>query len=157
MSAKALRKTVLLVEDDENDAFLVRKGLEPFLSGWELRVVTDGSEAISYLRGEGRYAERGAYPLPTLVLLDLHLPRVDGVEVLKWIRQEPSVAGLLVVVLTGLTSPQNLKLVYDLHANSLVSKSRLLTVPHGIRDFFGYWLRCNHPHATTSAMLSSPV
>ena len=85
-------------------------------------MVRDGEKAISYLSGQGIYADRDVYPLPALLLLDLKMPRVDGFEVLTWLRQHPSLGRMLVVVLTGSPMKEDVKQAYVLGANSYLVK-----------------------------------
>src|SRR5216110_1633793 len=80
--------TVLLVEDDLNDIFLVKRAFKKAQIPNPLHVVTDGQEAIHYLRGIGKYADRAAYPLPTLLVMDIKMPRKTGFEVLEWVKGE---------------------------------------------------------------------
>ena len=80
--------SVLLVEDDLNDIFLVKRAFKKARIPNPLQVVTDGQEAIHYLRGVGKYADRGTYPLPTLVVMDIKMPRMTGFEVLEWVKGE---------------------------------------------------------------------
>src|ERR1044071_2998771 len=92
---------ILLAEDREDDVVIIRRA---FLQGRILNplfVVKDGEEVISYLSGEGKYSNRAEYPLPELLLLDLKMPKLDGFEVLRWIRQDPGLKALRVVVLTS--------------------------------------------------------
>lgn len=93
--------TLLYVEDEEADRFLVETAFR--LEGAEgvVRTVEHGRAAIEYLSGVGEYADRQAHPLPCLVLLDLNLPEVHGFDVLKWIRSEPSLSDLPVVVFSS--------------------------------------------------------
>ena len=92
---------ILLAEDSEDDVLLVRRAFAKanFLN--VLHVVSNGEEAIAYLQGEGQYANRENYPLPSLLLLDWKMPRKGGFEVLQWIRQQPGLSLLRVVVLTA--------------------------------------------------------
>lgn len=113
---------ILIVEDNEIDLLRVRRAftkakvLNPLVS------VTWGEEAIEYLKGEGRFVNRAEYPLPELVLLDLKLPGISGFQVLQWIRAQPGLKGLRVVVLTGSTSTEDINLAYQLGANSFLVK-----------------------------------
>src|SRR5689334_4905092 len=91
----------LLVEDDENDVLLIRRAFSRGQILNPLQVVRSGEEAIDYLSGVGPFRHRDEYPLPGLVLLDLKMPRVDGFDVLTWIRRQPTLKGLRVVVLTS--------------------------------------------------------
>src|SRR5881275_3003138 len=92
---------ILLAEDREDDISLIRKAFAKAYIQNPLHVVRDGEEAIAYLQGEGRYANRDEFPLPALMLLDLKMPKRNGFEVLKWIRQQPGLRTLRVIVLTN--------------------------------------------------------
>jgi CheY-like chemotaxis protein len=95
------RPTILLVEDSEDDAFLMRYVMEKSGVDNPLQIVTDGQMALDYLSGAGEYRDRKRFPLPFIVFLDLKLPYVHGFEVLAWIRQQPDLGGIPVVMLTG--------------------------------------------------------
>ena len=84
-----MTRTVLLVEDSEDDVFFMRLAWEKAGVSNPLQVVQDGQQALDYLAGAGKFVDRQEYPLPCLVLLDWKLPYLMGVEVLKWIRQQP--------------------------------------------------------------------
>ena len=93
--------TVLYVEDDINDILLMRRAWMIEGVRERLQTVSDGEEAIRYLAGEGPYVNRVEHPLPTLVLLDLNLPKVLGLDVLRWIRTQPSLPRLRVIVFSS--------------------------------------------------------
>jgi CheY-like chemotaxis protein len=84
--------------------------------------VATGEEALAYLKGDGMYSDRQQHPLPSLVLLDLKLPGIGGFEVLRWIRQQPALAGLRVVVLTNSTDVRDANLAFRLGATSFIIK-----------------------------------
>ncbi len=90
---------ILLVDDSADDAFFMQYALEKALIHHALQVVTDGQQAIDYLSGATRYADRDAFPLPDLVFLDLKLPFLDGFDVLAWLRGHPVFTNLPVIVL----------------------------------------------------------
>ncbi len=92
---------ILIAEDGDDDLFFMKRALKGVDVPYELRVVTDGQQAIDYLSGENEYANRTLWPLPDLLFLDLKMPRQNGFEVLEWIRTQPSLDRLRVVVLTG--------------------------------------------------------
>jgi CheY-like chemotaxis protein len=96
-----LKPTILLVEDNEEDAFLLRRALLKENIECSLQVAEDGQEAIEYLGGTGKYADRTTYPSPALVLLDLKLPYVHGFEVLEWIATQPACKDLRIIILTS--------------------------------------------------------
>jgi CheY-like chemotaxis protein len=95
------RPTILLVEDNDEDVFLLRRALRKANVACSLQTAEDGEEAIEYLRGSGKYADRAAYPAPSLVLLDLKLPYVNGFEVLAWTATQPSCKDLRIIILTS--------------------------------------------------------
>jgi CheY-like chemotaxis protein len=121
MSAE--NEVVLLAEDDENDIALFQRAFRETHVTNPLQIVRDGEEAIEYLKGEGKFSDRGKYPLPTLLLLDLKMPRKNGFEVLDWIRQQPSLQPLRVLVLTTSTDIRDVTKAYRLGANSFLVKS----------------------------------
>jgi CheY-like chemotaxis protein len=132
---------ILIAEDNEDHVLLLRRALQKGAVLNPVFVVNDGEEAIAYLKGEGKYADRYEYPLPTLLLLDLKMPRKNGFEVLQWIRQQPGLRRLRVVVLTTSDAPQDVDRAYELGANAFMVK------PLERKDFMeltsaikGYWL-----------------
>src|SRR6185436_18985237 len=99
-------KKVLVAEDDPSDAFLLQRAFAASGVPAVLHFVRDGQEAIDYLGGEANYANREAHPLPDLLLLDLKMPRLNGFDVLAWLRQQPGLRRLPVTVLTSSDQPQ---------------------------------------------------
>ncbi|MCW0214485.1 MAG: response regulator [Pseudonocardia sp.] len=118
MSDPARIINVLLVEDDPGDVLMTREAFEEYLHN-RLDVVTDGSEALAYLRNEGQYADA---PRPDLILLDLNLPRRDGREVLAEVKGDPKLAHIPVIVLTTSQAEEDVLRSYQLHANAYVTK-----------------------------------
>src|SRR6476619_2979181 len=92
---------ILVVEDDPDDVFLIRRAFEKSGITNPIEVVEDGEQAIAYLSGRGEYADRAKHPIPALMLLDLKLPRIPGLSVLAWLRKQPALGRLSVVVLTA--------------------------------------------------------
>jgi len=142
-----IARTILLVEDNEDDVFLMKRALKGAGVLNPLRVAEDGQQAMDYLAGAGAYADRGAYPLPSIVFLDLKLPLAMGLEVLAWIRSQPTFASTVVVVLTSSNEPSDLKEAYRLGTNSYVVKppgaDQLLEL---VKAFKWYWLEFNKFH-----------
>ena len=137
-------KAILLVEDNDDDVFLMKRALQGAHVINPLYVVEDGQEAVDYLRGAGKFADREAYPLPAIVFLDLKLPYISGHDVLAWIRQQKELEGLVVIVLTSSNEASDLSRCYALGANSYLVKP---PTPNQLEDlgkaFKWYWLEYN--------------
>lgn len=117
-----MKDCILQVEDDENDILLFEHACQRAEVVAALQVVGDGQEAIEYLAGEGRFADRERYPLPRLVLLDLKMPRKDGFEVLEWIRQHPVLKSMVVIMFTSSAQARDVSTAYELGVNSFIVK-----------------------------------
>ncbi len=113
---------VLHIDDDPNDAALLRAAVSKAATPFQIRNVEDAEQAIAYLSGGGKYADRQHYPSPALVLLDLKMPRTTGLEVLQWIRSHPELAHLPVVVLSGSELHDDIQRAYSAGANSYLVK-----------------------------------
>ena len=128
---------VLLVEDDPGDVLMTREAFAEHKLRNRLHVVSDGEQALQFLRQEGEYAES---PRPDLVLLDLNLPRMDGRQVLSAIKSDADLASIPVVVLTTSEAEEDVLRSYSLHANAYVTKpvdfERFIDVVRQIDDFF---------------------
>jgi len=133
--------TVLLVEDDPNDVLLIRRAFEKARILNPFKVVHNVEEAVSYLKGEGRFANRGEYPLPILIILDLKMPRMSGLEFLQWLSEEPAMKRIIVVVLTSSNEAPDINLAYELGANSyLVKPVQFDDLMRIVRELHLYWL-----------------
>jgi CheY-like chemotaxis protein len=128
---------VLLVEDDPGDVLMTQEAFEEHKVGNRLSVVSDGSEALAYLRQEPPF---GQAVRPDLILLDLNLPKRDGREVLSEIKNDPALRQIPVVVLTTSQADEDIVHSYELHANAYVTKpvdfERFITVVRQIDEFF---------------------
>ena len=122
MPRKLTDFVMLLVEDDPNDILLIQRAFAKACLVNPLKVVRDGEEALNYLSGSGDFADRGRYPLPSLILLDLKLPRKSGLEILQWLRQQPVLKHIPVIVLTSSKESSDVSRAYDLGANSYLVK-----------------------------------
>jgi CheY-like chemotaxis protein len=135
---------ILLVEDNEDDVFLMKRALQGAGIRNALCVVEDGQQATQYLAGEGQFADRTLHPMPAIVFLDLKLPIKSGLQVLQWMRSQPDLKRLIVVVLTSSNEPSDLREAYRLGANSYLVKpptaSQLLDMA---KAFKWYWLEFN--------------
>jgi CheY-like chemotaxis protein len=136
--------TILLVEDNPDHAELVIRNMEDFRVANRIVHVDDGEAALNYLYGKDEYADRKRFPLPHLMLLDLRLPKLDGLQVLKEVKGSETLRALPVVVLTTSDAEMDLAMAYEYHANSYLTKpvdfndfSKLLG------DLGFYWLAWN--------------
>ena len=118
----AVTTTILHVEDDPNDTLLFQHACRKAGVVFDLQAVSDGDQAIAYLRGGDGFSDRVKHPMPQLILLDLKMPRVSGFDVLAWLRSENSLKGVPVVVLTSSNHDADVKRAYDLGAKSYLVK-----------------------------------
>ncbi len=140
--------TVLLVEDDLNDIFLVKRAFKMAQIQNPLQVVTDGQEVISYLRGEGKYADREQFPLPKLIVMDIRMPRKSGFEVLQAVKGDSRVLRRIpVVIVSASESPADINRAYELGANAYMIKPMgFRAVEHLFESITHYWgLECAKP------------
>jgi len=143
------RKYVLLIEDNPDDADLTKRAFSRHEFNNEIFHVANGLEALNFLFARNGYADRDNEPLPTLVLLDLKLPQLHGLEVLKEIRSAERTRNLPVVVLTSSNDHRDIVESYQLGANSYVRKSvDYNEFSNAIRELGNYWLALNVPPAS---------
>jgi len=141
-----MEKEILLVEDNPDDVELTRIAFNEAKIANKLVVVGDGAEALDYLYARGKYSDRDPNDLPSLVLLDLNLPKVDGREVLQAIRADEATKALPVVVLTTSTEPFDVKASYALGVNSYIQKPvDFEQFVWAVKQVGLYWLVLNHP------------
>lgn len=137
-------RTILLVEDERNDVFFLEYAFQAAGITNPLQVVEDGQQAVDYLAGIGKFANRAQYPLPCLVVLDLKLPVKTGLDVLRWIRQQPPLQSLLVIVLSSSRDIYDIDEAYRLGARSYLVKplsmGERLELAKAIKH---YWLGLN--------------
>src|SRR5215211_7677830 len=135
-------KTILLVEDDENDILFVRHALKKIGASVDIATVGDGQKAIDYLDAN---AVRRAEPAPCLVLLDLNLPKKTGFQVLEWIRNQPVLKSVIVIIFTSSNVEADAARAYALCANSYLVKP---SDPAALIELLGlvcdYWLEWNY-------------
>lgn len=146
-------QNILLVEDEENDVFFMKRAMKKAGIDDPLHVARDGRQAIGYLEGSGPYADRAQHPLPSIVLLDLKLPYVRGMDVLKWIRSQPDLQLAIVIVLTSSKLQSDINEAYRLGANAYLVKpstpEKMFETARAIKDF---WLNLNQPPASSGDM-----
>jgi CheY-like chemotaxis protein len=135
---------VLYADDDENDQFLMERAFEKLQLAYPLKTVADGKQAIAYMAGSPPYTDREKNPLPSLVMLDLSMPGKTGHDVLQWIRTQPNLSRLPVVVLTSSNQESDIHRAYLLGANGFMIKpgdpEELLKIVKAIEQ---HWLSGN--------------
>ena len=154
--------TVLLVEDDVNEVFLMQRAFQKAGLKNPLQVARDGQEAIDYLNHQGQFIDTMRYPSPALMLLDLKMPRKNGFEVLEWLRQQPGLKPLIVIVLSSSSLITDINRAYDLGANSyLVKPGDFDALIQLVKTLDAYWLTLNQnpdlPADPTPTGLASQV
>jgi len=135
---------VLVVEDDSTDVLMIRRAFKKAQLLNPLHFVDNGDAAVDYLAGRPPYDDRREHPLPALVLLDLKLPRRSGLEVLEWLRSQPGLRRLPVVVLTSSMESTDVRKAYDLGCNSyLVKPVSFEGLLDAVKALGVYWLTLN--------------
>ena len=145
---------ILLVEDSPYDAKLTLRALTSHVAN-SIHLVRDGAEALDYLFGTGIYSARDVMNAPMLVLLDIKLPKIDGLEVLRRIRQDPRTGRQLVVLLTSSAEQRDIGLAYEYHANSYIVKPvDFEQFTAAVRQVGLYWMVLNRPPVAPLATLA---
>jgi CheY-like chemotaxis protein len=140
----ALLHPILVVEDSADDFFFLERSFKLAEVPNELRHADDGQRALDYLQGTGLFADREANPLPSLILLDLKLPLMHGFEVLSWIRKQPALKHIVIIVLTSSSEERDVARAYELGANAfLVKPTSIDTLTEIVRSLEFFWLRHN--------------
>jgi CheY-like chemotaxis protein len=138
--------TVLLAEDNPDDALLMQRAFKSHGLIHPLRVVTDGSEAIAYLAAEGKFSDRAANPYPDMVILDLKMPRVSGFEVLAWLQARPDMTIIPTIVWSSSGDMRDVKHAYCLGANAYLMKpTDFQEFKQMVADLFTFWDHCLKP------------
>src|ERR1051326_8365276 len=117
---------ILLIEDEENDIFFVKRATEEGAAGHKVYGVRDAEEATNYLRGKDQYGDRTKYPLPNVILTDLKMPRMNGFEFLRWVRQHPDCSIIPTIVYSSSRLEEDVQKAYRLGANCYLAKPNSL-------------------------------
>jgi len=133
---------ILVAEDEEDYVLLIRRAFEEANLKNPVHFVSTGLEAMAYLKGEGKYSNRDEYPLPELFLLDLKLPGFSGFEIIGWVRSQPGLSGLRIIVLTSSEQMKDVNDAYRLGANSFLMKPYdFADLVHFSRFIGDFWLK----------------
>lgn len=138
--------TLLHIDDEENDLTLVRVATQRCNPDHRLHAVTDAEQAVTYLCGEGAFADRHSFPLPDLIITDLKMPRMNGFEFLSWLRASAACPLTPTVVLSSSAEPTDVHRAYRLGANSYLAKPASLDELEAIiQTLLDYWCHCQCP------------
>jgi len=133
-------KQILVADDDADDAEEILLVLQNAGLTNPVVTVADGEEAVAYLQGEGQFADREKFPLPSILFLDLRMPRRDGLEVLEWLTLQPQLTNMLIVVLSGYDNPADVSRAYQLGAHTFLTKPiKPEDVSRLRRTFYRFW------------------
>src|SRR5688572_28274426 len=133
-------RLILLIEDSAEDVLFFKRTLSTALLGNPMQAVQSVDEAIGYLEGTGEYFDRSVFPLPSIVIVDLHLPNKDGFEFFRWLRGKPEFRNLHVVAVSGVGRLQEINRAYGLGANSFLTKPvKAEDLRNLARGFAAYW------------------
>jgi CheY-like chemotaxis protein len=138
------QQSILLVDDSENDLALMRAAFKMANYNIPLQEVRNGEEAIAYLKGEGPYQDRNSFPLPTVMLLDLNMPKQNGFDVLGWVRAQPVLKRLPIIILTASMRSGDLERAFDMGATSFLVKPTTLEALAAMMRCLCDWVQINH-------------
>jgi len=142
--------TILLVEDEENDAMLLQMAFKKNNILNPIHWVKDGTEAVTYLNGEGQYADRSRYPFPGVLILDLKMPRMTGLELLGWVRNNPHFRIIPTIVMTSSRQDPDIQKAYELGANTyMIKPSSFDELISLVKSIHGYWTLAIKPRPKT--------
>ncbi len=137
------KQTILLVDDTRNDIWLVRRAFKNAQVLNPIQEAHNGDEAIAYLQGEPPFDDRARFPVPGVMLLDISMPRRNGFQVLEWLRGQPGLKRLIVIIFTASLRDEDIDRAFDLGANFFIVKPNglesLITIARCLRD----WMECS--------------
>lgn len=149
------RPVILLVDDNPHDVVLIRLAFRRVGIIDTIHLVKDGTEAMRYIRGDGVYADRHQFPIPTLILLDLKMPQTSGFDVLQWIREQPALGNVVVVVMSGSGDDADIDRAYALGANSYLIKptrfEEMVRMMESLKDYTAW-----RKSGTSGGLLTRP-
>lgn len=148
---KKYHATILVVDDDENELILIERAFRAIGVKDPIHPVQGGEEAIRYMKGEGKFADREVYEYPTFVTLDLKMPKVDGFAVLEHLKKNPDWAIIPTVILTGSSDLDDIKRAYALGASSYhVKPSSSDALREQLKILHEYWMTCEVPQVDST-------
>lgn len=150
-TTKASGFTILLIEDDDNDRFIIQRAFRQNEVSDPIQTLSGGNQAIAYLKGEGEYADRSRFPYPSLLITDLKMPSGDGFSVLEFLKQTPHQKIVPVLVLSASRDDDDIKRAYELGASCYLQKpSETKELRRLLKLFHDFWKECQLPQVDES-------
>jgi CheY-like chemotaxis protein len=148
---KKIDPTILIIDDDDADCLLIKNAFKKIGVTSPLHCLNDGEEAIAYLMGEGKYADRKKFHYPSFILTDLKMPRLDGFGVLEFLKGNPEWAVIPVIVLSGSADPDDIKRSYQMGASSYhIKPATSEALIRQILVLHAYWMTCEVPEVDST-------
>ena len=148
MSGQHQNYTILLADDSEEDVFLLETALKEGRSTNPVQWVKDGTEVVAYLTGEGRYSDRRTFPFPELIILDVKMPRMSGLEVLEWMRDHPDFKVIPIIIMSSSGHESDVQRAYLLGANTyFIKPGSFDTLVRLVSTLHEYWELSTKPRA----------
>jgi CheY-like chemotaxis protein len=143
---KAQKFTLLIVDDDENDRFFLEKAFQKLGPYYRIHGLTNGEEAIAYIKGEGKYADRGTFQFPSYIITDLKMAPANGFDLLHFIKQNPAMSIIPVIMLSGSSDTDDIRHAYLLGVSSYFTKPATPAEVTGLaKSIHDYWSQCQVP------------
>ncbi len=145
--------TILIAEDSEDDAFFLERAFRKIGLKNPVQILTDGAEVLDYLKGQGNYENRAEYPFPSVMFIDLKMPRVNGFEVLQWLMDHPDCKVIPTMVFSSSEQPEDVERSYQLGANAyFVKPNTAEQLADLLRCACDFWARCAKPRVPTQCV-----
>ena len=143
---KASKHTLLIVDDDEDQRLIFKRTFEALGTKYKVQLAKDGNEALAYLRGEGKYADRSKFEFPSYIITDLNMAPGDGFHILEFLKNTPALSVIPVVMLSTSDDPDDIRQAYLLGASSYFVKPQgLESVKELLKKIHYYWMECEVP------------
>ena len=142
---KAQKFTLLVVDDDENDRFFIERSFQKLNLDYRIHGLTSGDQAIAFITGGGKYADREKFQFPSYIITDLKMPDGDGFKLLDFIKQNPALSIIPVVMLSASNDPDDIRQAYLLGASSYFNKPSAVGMERLIKKIHDYWSDCEVP------------
>ena len=143
--------TILVAEDNEDDIELLQMALKKAGLTNPVSICRDGDQVIAYLQGNDHFSDRRQYPFPRMLILDLKMPKLGGLEVLRWVRDHPRCTVIPTIILSTSILPSDIQQAYELGANAYMTKpAEFATLQMLFKDLFAFWKHCELPDVASS-------